>query len=1185
MRRTGLFLGSLIGSPTLTTYCVAGPSIGHQKKETADNICVAHEMGVKTQKETTISLSSRYVSGIFTVSSKEDNRNQLPLFFVMNLRDSTNNESTKHSDQSSVVGKKREKMPENADVLTDFPPNLNFCKMEEETEAYWKKIDAFQTSMKKSEGKKAFTFYDGPPFATGMPHYGHLLAGTIKDIVCRFAHQTGHHVERRFGWDCHGLPIEFEIEKELGIKSSQDVMKFGIDNYNKECRKIVMRYSGEWEKIMGRAGRWINFENGYKTMNIEFMESVWWVFGELWKKELVYRGYKVMPFSTACTTPLSNFEANMNYKDAKDISATVTFPLIEDPTLELLAWTTTPWTLPSNLALVVNSDFDYITVNDVASGKKYIFAECRLSEVYKNHEKAKVKPFTIISKCKGKDLVGKRYKPLFTYFSENGPKIFTVLSDPYVSSESGTGIVHSAPGFGEDDYRICLDKGIIEKGQTVCPVDENGCFTSEVSDFTGRYIKDCDNDILNILKKDGRLYMKSSITHSYPFCWRSDTPLIYKAVSAWFVRVESIREEILESNRSTTWVPDIIKTKRFTNWLQDAKDWNVSRNRYWGTPLPIWHSEDMEEIVVISSIKQLEELSGVTGITDIHREFVDKITIPSKRPGMAPLKRVTEVFDCWFESGSMPYAQAHYPFENQSKFESNFPADFIAEGLDQTRGWFYTLMVLSTALFGKAPFKNLIVNGLVLAEDGKKMSKRLNNYPDLMTVINEYGADALRLYLINSPVVRGEPLRFRQDGVKDVIKDVFLPLFNACKFFISNCNLFLKAKKGVMILDHQSPNDMDRWIISASQTLVNCVHVEMENYRLYTVVPRILHFIEELTNWYVRMNRNRLKGQAGDEEQKHSLCTLFHVLFLTSRILAPFSPFVAEAIFQRIRPILPKAFQEEDSIHYIMVPDVVKKTDAENRLEQSMGRMIKVVELIRVLRDRIGIPMKMPVKSVIVLHSDEQFIEDIKAVSGYISTEVNAFDLEVSSAENDYVITKLDGNMATIGKKFGKEGGAIKKALVDCTAEEIASIRHKMASGEPITIAGKDIVAEDIKILRTFREGMTDFESNTDGQVVVLVDKRQDEALMDSWKAREFVNRVMQLRKTAKLVITDAVDVFYETADETLEKSLVARASQINEKIPRWFTKAKMHENAEITATVETQIADSNIKIMFTKHE
>ncbi|PWU97758.1 putative valyl-tRNA synthetase [Trypanosoma cruzi] len=795
--------------------------------------------------------------------------------------------------------------------LENFDEELNFSKMEEEVLQHWERVDAFRETLKQSKGKKPYNFYDGPPFATGLPHYGHLLAGTIKDIVCRYAHQTGHHVERRFGWDCHGLPIEFEIDKTLGIKSSHDVKAYGIAKYNDTCKNIVMRYSEEWRRTVNRMGRWIDFDNDYKTMYLSYMESVWWVFKELWNKNLVYRGFKVMPFSTGCTTPLSNFEANSNYKDVSDPSVMVTFQTRDDPNTYFIAWTTTPWTLPSNLALCVHPNLDYVKVLDTKTKRHYIVGELRLGEVFPSKKKGAHKgdeapPYVIVTRMKGTELVGTKYEPLFPYFkSTYGETAFRVISDTYVTTDSGTCVVHQAPGFGEEDYRICISNGILKKEEVLCPVDENGVFHPDVTDFSGRYVKEADSDILKHLESRGLVHSKGSVVHSYPFCWRSELPLIYKAVDCWFVNVESLRDRLLAANDKTNWVPEFVKTRRFSNWLADAKDWNLSRNRYWGTPLPIWHSEDWEEMVCVGSVRELEELSGVTGITDIHRQFVDNITIPSKRPGMPPLRRVEEVFDCWFESGSMPYAQSHYPFENQKDFETHrFPADFVAEGLDQTRGWFYTLLVLGVALFDVSPFKNVVVNGLILSEDGKKMSKRLKNYPEPNIIIDTYGADALRMYMINSPVVRAEPLRFREQGVRGIVKDVLLPLFHATKFFIANAN-YCVLSGGNVSLDVVSTNEMDRWILASTQTLQQYVRREMERYHLYNVIPGVFRFVVDLSNWYVRMNRRRMKNAVDQEDRSQALSTMLTVLFSVSRILSPIVPFVAEMLYQRIKPLLP----------------------------------------------------------------------------------------------------------------------------------------------------------------------------------------------------------------------------------------------------------------------------------------
>ena len=656
-----------------------------------------------------------------------------------------------------------------AGLVQEVPERIDFPRMEEQILDYWDEVGALELSeaRARAENRTPWIFFDGPPFATGMPHYGHILAGTIKDVVTRFWSQNGRLVERKWGWDCHGLPIEHEIEQTLGIKSRDDVLAMGIPAFNAECRRVVMRYAGEWKRVVRRLARWIDMDKGYKTLDTSYMESVWWTCQQLHKKKLLYRGFKVMPYSTGCMTALSNFEANLNYQDVSDPAIIVRFPLLDDPDLNLLVWTTTPWTIPSNLAVCVNADAEYVEARDVKSGARFVVMRQRLVQVYGKHVD---KACEILSAFPGSALVGRQYSPPFDFFAEYAARGgFRVVADAYVSADSGTGLVHMAPGFGEDDLRVCLREGIVAKLQNeaaFCAVDAEGCFTSRVPPLQGVRVKDADSSVIGLLKDLGRLEQHASLVHSYPFCYRSETPLIYKAVPSWFVDVESIKERLVCHNQATRWVPAFVKEKRFHNWLASARDWAISRDRYWGTPIPIWHSEDWEEVVCVGSIQELCELSGVR-VSDLHRESIDHITIPSQRPGGAPLKRVGEVFDCWFESGAMPMAQHHYPFQKPAaEQEGLLQADFIAEGLDQTRGWFYTLMVLSTALFDRPAFKNVMVNGLVLAADGKKMSKRLRNYPDPQIVINATGADALRLYLISSPAVRAEPLRFKEEDVR-----------------------------------------------------------------------------------------------------------------------------------------------------------------------------------------------------------------------------------------------------------------------------------------------------------------------------------------------------------------------------------------------------------------------------------
>jgi len=948
--------------------------------------------------------------------------------------------------------------------MSSLPAVFDFANAEKEICDKWSTEDTFQTQNSLSEDRSdpEYTFYDGPPFATGLPHYGHILAGTIKDVVTRYAAMNWKKVERRAGWDCHGLPVEYEIDQMLNITHRDQVLEMGIDKYNETCRSIVTRYTKEWESTITRLGRWIDFKNDYKTMDTNFMESVWWVFKELFNKNLVYQGYKVMPFSTACGTPLSNFESGLNYKDVRDPAVVVHFPLLDEDGTSFIAWTTTPWTLPSNIALCVHPELEYVKMLDKKSGNTYILAKsriCQLFPIMNNKKKWKPKMaaelFEIQSTFHGKDIVGKKYKPVFDFFDskpESG-NYFRILSDNYVTDDAGTGIVHQAPAFGEDDYRVCLAHGVIKKGgELPCPVDGNGMFTDEVPPVKGIHVKKADDTLIQLLKDAGRLVQKDNLDHSYPFCWRSDTPLIYKAVPSWFVKVEEIRDKIVANNSKTYWVPNSVKEKRFHNWLTDARDWAVSRNRFWGTPIPIWASDDLSEMVCIGSIDELEKLSG-TRVTDLHRETVDDITIPSSKNDGTVLRRIDEVFDCWFESGSMPYAQKHYPFENKEKFEQGFPADFIAEGLDQTRGWFYTLMILATALFDKPAFQNLIVNGLVLAGDGKKMSKRLKNYPDPNLVIDKYGADALRMYLINSPVVRAEFLKFQEAGVLGVIKEVFLPWYNAFRFFIQNVERWESCgKKFVPSVDKVklTTNSTDIWISAATQSLIKFVHEEMGAYRLYTVMPALVRFVTQLTNWYVRLNRDRLKGMSGDDtDAEIGLQVLYDVLLSVTTIMAPFTPFITEYFYQHLRKLQP-SFKDSvngggssnpimpgksDSVHFLKLPAY-----DESRLNQSavdaMETLQSIVELGRNVRESRNISLKTPVKNVVVIMRNP-VPQTISGISGplknYILSELNAWDLTIVNKEDEHnwVTLSLTPDFKLLGKKLGKKMKVAKDTIIN----------------------------------------------------------------------------------------------------------------------------------------------------------
>ncbi|KAJ7398318.1 Isoleucine--tRNA ligase, cytoplasmic [Pitangus sulphuratus] len=1057
-------------------------------------------------------------------------------------------------------------------MVQQVPENISFPNEEEKILKLWRDLNCFQECLKQSKNRPRFNFYDGPPFATGLPHYGHILAGTIKDIVTRFAHQSGFHVDRRFGWDCHGLPVEYEIDKTLGIKGPEDVAKMGIESYNNQCRGIVMRYAKEWELSVTRLGRWIDFENDYKTLYPEFMESVWWVFKQLYDKGLVYRGVKVMPFSTACNTPLSNFESHQNYKDVQDPSVTVSFPLEEDASVSLVAWTTTPWTLPSNLALCVNPELQYVKV--VQGGDLLQDSSSTSGIVCKDH-----------LRFPGIALKGKKYKPLFEYFIQCREKgAFTVVVDGYVKEEEGTGVVHQAPYFGADDYRVCMDFNIIQKDSVpVCPVDASGCFTAEVADFAGQYVKDADKNIIKVLKEKGRLIHSTSFKHSYPFCWRSDTPLIYKAVPSWFVRVEHMVEKLLENNAQCYWVPDFVREKRFGNWLKDARDWAISRNRYWGTPIPLWVSDDLEEVVCVGSVAELEELCGVK-VTDLHRESIDHLTIPS-RCGKGSLRRVPEVFDCWFESGSMPYAQVHYPFENKRELEDAFPADFIAEGIDQTRGWFYTLLVLSTALFGRPPFKNVIVNGLVLASDGQKMSKRKKNYPDPMNIVNSYGADALRLYLINSPVVRAENLRFKEEGVRDILKDVFLPWYNAYRFLVQNVQILQHKDEGREFLYNEntvkeSNNIMDKWILSFTQSLIQFFKAEMAAYRLYTVVPRLVKFVDVLTNWYVRMNRRRLKGENGTEDCIMALETLFSVLFSMCRLMAPYTPFITELMYQNLKTLIdPASVQEKntESIHYLMLPQV-REDLIDKKIESAVSCLQSVIELGRVIRDRKTIPVKYPLKEVVVIHQDPEALENIRSLEKYVLEELNVRRVTLSTDKEKYgVRLRAEPDHMVLGKRLKGAFKPLMAAIKELKSEQL----EKFQETGTIVVEGHELHGEDLRLMYQIAEGSSQFEAHSDAQVLVLLDVTPDQSMVDEGVAREVINRIQKLRKKRNLVPTDEISVYWRSQPEGeyLDTVIKEHAEFIFATIKAELKPYPVPTSKEILIQETTQLKGSELEI------
>lgn len=829
----------------------------------------------------------------------------------------------------------------------------NANEQEQEILKFWDEDKSFEKSVNERPEDKPYHFYDGPPFATGLPHYGHIVASLMKDAVPRFWTMRGFRVERKWGWDCHGLPIENIIEKDLNLNSKKAIEEYGVAKFNEACRSTVLKYANEWKKTVKRMGRWVDMENDYKTMDIDFMESVWWVFGELWEKDLIYKGHKAMHICPRCVTPLSNFEVTQGYKDVKDISLVAKFKLknsekFDSSDIYILAWTTTPWTLPGNVLLAIKNDINYLLVNIEGEDGDFILAEDRASSVLMG------KQFFVKKEFKGQDLLGLEYEPLFPYFSDT-PRAFRVVEADFVTTTDGTGVVHIAPAFGDDDYKIGQREGV----PLVQHVGMDGRFIEEVKDFVGQEVKPLeeptatDVEIIKWLAQNNKLFSKEKFEHSYPHCWRCDTPLLNYATSSWFVRVTEIREKLLKNNKEIRWVPEHIKEGRFGDWLEGARDWAVSRNRFWGTPLPVWEAEDGEAICV-GSVKELEELTGQK-ITDLHKHFIDDLEI---KKGGKVFRRIPEVLDCWFESGSMPYGQMHYPFENEEKFEAGFPAEFIAEGQDQTRGWFYTLHVLATALTlennysikkdSSVPaFKNVIVNGIVLAEDGKKMSKRLKNYPEPDLILEKYGADAMRYYLLTSPVMEAENLNFSETGVREVYNKLINTLWNVVEFY----KLYAEDTKENIISNHI----LDKWILSKLQILINDVTKGMESYRLVNASRPLVEFVTELSQWYVRRSRDRFKGDDKDD-RKNAAATLRSVLLTLSKLLAPFTPFIAEKIWLELS-------SEKNSVHLSSWP-VKEDKFLDEKVLQDMVLARKIVELGLAARAEAGIKVKQPLRSI-----------------------------------------------------------------------------------------------------------------------------------------------------------------------------------------------------------------------------
>ncbi|MFH1711662.1 MAG: isoleucine--tRNA ligase [Patescibacteria group bacterium] len=850
---------------------------------------------------------------------------------------------------------------------------------------YWQEHQCFEKSVTNRPVGNPYVFYDGPPFATGLPHYGHLVGSVMKDVVPRFWTMRGYRVERTWGWDCHGLPIENIVEKKFDLNSKKDIEKFGINTFNDRCHEEVLTYAEEWKNVIHRLGRWVDMENAYQTMDMSYMESIWWVFKQLWDKKLIYEGHLPMHICPRCETVLSNFEVNLGYADVKDLSVFIKFPITSGKYegAKLVAWTTTPWTLPGNALIAVKADLDYALVE--SGGEQFIVGVPLLEKTFSGIE------YVQKETMKGHDLVGATYESLFPFFADH-ENAFRVAAGDFVTTEEGTGVVHIAPGFGEDDKNL----GERENVAPIIHVKMNGHFIDEVSKplaSEGYAVDDVpvkskenpqgvDVEILKWLQAHGKLLRKESVTHSYPHCWRCDTPLLNYNTTSWFVRVTEQKDHLVASNKEINWVPSNMKEGRFGKWLEGARDWAISRSRYWGTPLPIWRAEDGEAIC-IGSVEELKMLSGQVKIDNLHKHIIDDITI--EKDGKV-FRHVPEVLDCWFESGSMPYAQIHYPFENESTFEQGFPAEFIAEGQDQTRGWFYTLHVLSNALFGMPAYKNVIVNGIVLAEDGKKMSKRLSNYPDPMEVMEHYGSDAVRFYLMSSPVVRAENLRFSEKEVDEVSKKFINILRNVASFY----ELYKEHDDG---REPSGIHVLDRWILSRLNQTLKAETEAMEAYDLQAAARPLQTFVTDLSTWYIRRSRDRMK-EAG-EDRLEALATLRTVLETFSKMLAPFMPFLAEVIYQN----LDGGFLGREDRLSVHLEDWPEVGEINERVIEDMGEARAVVSRALEIREAAGRAIKQVLAGMTIMTPsgklDDEYLKVILDEVNVKSADVQQGDLDV----------------------------------------------------------------------------------------------------------------------------------------------------------------------------------------------
>ncbi len=1031
----------------------------------------------------------------------------------------------------------------------ELEAKVSFPEKEEEVLKFWEKDNTFQKSISHRDGREEYVFYDGPPFANGLPHYGHLVTGYVKDIIPRFQTMRGKKVDRRFGWDCHGLPAELDAEKALGISGRKQILEYGLEKYNAVCQSRVLMYTKEWQNTVTRQARWVDFSRDYKTMDKSYMESILWAFKTLYNKGLIYEGMQVLPYSWAVETPVSNFETKLDnaYREKIDPAVTVLFTLDakegETTPMKVLVWTTTPWTLPSNLALAVGPDIDYDIYEE--EGVRYIIGTAAAAK-YKKELAQAVK----VGDLKGKDLLGRTYTPLFPYF-KGTPNAFQVIGADYVSTDEGTGVVHIAPGFGEDDRLACVPVHI----PVICPVDSKGCFTKEVAEFEGMHVFDTNEPVIKFLKENHLLVRRENYKHDYPHCWRTDTPLIYKAMSSWFVKVSDFKDRMVQLNQNINWIPEHIKNGQFGKWLENARDWSISRHRFWGTPIPVWKSDDPKypRVDVYGSIAELEKDFGVK-VENLHRPFIDSLVRPNPDDptGKSMMRRVEDVFDCWFESGSMSFAQIHYPFENKEWFEKHFPADFIVEYVAQTRGWFYTMMVMSTALFDTYPFKTCLCHGVVLDENNQKLSKKLRNYPSPDEVFQTQGSDALRWFLVSSPLLKGGNLSIDREG-KEISKSArkaLIPLWNAFYFFCLYAN-----SEGIQASEITRSDDiLDQYIFSKMKVLGEDLTQELEKCDIVTACQEVSDFLEILNNWYIRRSRVRF----WDGKDMQAFNTLYTVLVTLCKLLAPLMPLMTDYIY--------KALTGEESVHLTDWPDM-NVFESKDDLSEQMDFVREVCSLAKAVREEKRLRNRLPLREMTIAGQKASSLQDFIPL---LEEEVNVKQV------------RLETNLALVADPFlyiktplvGKRlGGALKEVM----AASKTSDWSVNDNGE-LLIAGQVLSPEEFERRLVLKSGLTG-QASADNTFVVLLDTQVDTELEAEGIARDFVRVVQSLRKDKNLDVSDRIALVYDTTDEKTAAAVEKYAAYIQEQTLALSLERKTLEHA----MVEEEIGESLVKICLQK--